>query len=167
MKTVQLLSVKNKINELFLEFMKGNEFPVSLSNKIIKTVDIDNTIEYSELTQAAKEYLNSSYKSVYKNIYIIKNIKELEDKEKAVIVRLINLAHKNKHYIIVCNSQVIYVPEVYSNESADDFMDTISKTIYHRYLERKQVIFFKCIKTYVKKVLNFYYLKNAMKKVVT
>ena len=105
------------------DFIDGLPFKVELSNTVMKTFDLETSDEkdYLGVVKDAKEFLNSHTPGYVSDVMIIdsKGI-ELGRALRAVIVRIINIAHRGR-YNITLNEEVIYVAKGYRNQNQEEY----------------------------------------------
>lgn len=138
---IKFKEVGNLTKELLALFVSGemmsfNDTSVQLCATVLNTVDLTDEAEYMEVVYHVKKVLNKNPPESFQDVYIVNVPDRLTDKEKTVLIRLVNLAHKAKQYFIVLNGELIYIPKWCENYAEFDIRLHVDKTL--RFKEQKE-----------------------------
>ena len=118
--------VNNDTKQLVDQFLDGESFDIRLSTTILNTIDRVDNSQYEEVVNKVKNILSISKKDSYRNIYFVEVVEELSKKEKAVLIRFINLVYKERKFFIILNRELIHFPTEYQKYDISEL---------HSYLE--------------------------------
>lgn len=126
---VAIKTVENYSQEIVTEFLEGTHFDPRLSRKVITGMDFEDTRTYDQIVFAIKRFLSEVDKEQFLDLYIVTDERELTVKEKAVMIRLINMCHKERNYFVVYNKEIVYYPQQYSDRAYFEITKYVSSTI--------------------------------------
>jgi hypothetical protein len=113
------------------QFMDGEVFDPRLSKTVLNTIDRVDPLQYNEVVDKVKTILSSAEKQDYHNLYMV-NVKEnLTVKEKAVLIRYINLCHKERKFFVLLNNELVYFPSEYQKFDLSELHDYVNKQLVH------------------------------------
>lgn len=139
--------------KLLSSFLNGTNLTANLSNKIYSNLYLEN-LDYIKDINNVKDIIDKSNKTIRDNIFFIKTKGKITDKEIILLIRFINICHKNKYFIVV-NNNLVYIPEkitnIYSYTEINNYINT-------KIREHKNKIF--------KEVINKYYNKKFKSKIL-
>lgn len=137
--------ISNDTTSLIKNFLNGDNYTTELAEKVFATFDLIDERKYLEVLNIVKSFLNTVEKEIYEDLYLIYTDKDLTTKEIALIVRMINLCHRDKYYFILINNKLIYC-----NTSYEDFDESV--IIFHINKVIKDKEFFEKINSFKKDV---------------
>ena len=126
---IAIKTVENYSQEIIIEFLEGNRFDPYLSRKVVSGVGFEDTRTYDQNVFAMKRFLSEVDKEQFMDLYIVTDERELTVKEKAVMIRLINMCHKERNYFIIYNEEIIYYPQQYSDRAYFEITKYVSSTL--------------------------------------
>ena len=126
---IAIKTVENYSQEIVTEFLEGNHFELRLSRKVITGMDFEDQHTYDQIVFAMKRFLSEVDKEQFLDLYIVTDERELTVKEKAVMIRLINMCHKERNYFIIYNEEIIYYPQQYSDRAYFEITKYVSSTL--------------------------------------
>lgn len=139
MTTVSYIGVQNHTQKLIQKFLAGEEFTLELSEQVFQTFSKVDQTSYLTMLEHVKNLLNNLKKDRIYDFIILNSAYELLDKEKAVLVRYINISYKGNKNIIILNNNVLHIG-----------------SYYEKYGELE-------VKKYIDKVINELRIKNSFK----
>lgn len=125
--------VPNYLMNLVDDFLNGEEFTMELCDKIFSTFDkLDNT-SYVGMLEHVKKLLNNLHKTKVYDVFVLKCPYELSPKEKAALVRFINISHKGNKNIIILNNDVLFIGSEFDKYDIDlvkKYIDKVTGELY-------------------------------------
>lgn len=103
--------VRNDMEKLCERFLRGEDFHLDLCNLVLDTYSRDYRVRYEIVLKYIKEILSSSKRTALFDVVQIEVEKKMTDKDLAVLIRYINLCHRDKEYIILVNKDIVYTPK--------------------------------------------------------
>jgi len=100
---------------LLNNFLEGESFQEKLADETLNLIDRVNAISYSEVLKVVKNILNYSTVDIIRDVCFVTTDKDItksdiSKKELSVLIRYINLCHKNKEIdIILLNGEIIFI----------------------------------------------------------
>lgn len=122
-------TVENCSQEIIIEFLEGNRFDLHLSRKVVNGMGFEDTRTYDQIVLAMKRFLSEVDKEQFMDLFIVTGDRELTVKEKAVMIRLINICHRERNYFIVYNEEIIYYPQQYTDRAYFEIAKYVSSTM--------------------------------------
>lgn len=127
MSNVTYNGIENHTQELIKGFLAGVDYSLDLSEKVLCTFDsLDNT-SYPRMLEHVKGLLRRIKGDCVNNVFFLTMPYELSKKEKAVLVRFINISYKENENIILLNNDVLYIGSAYSKfdpQKVKDYVET-------------------------------------------
>lgn len=127
----KIVGLNNDTIKIVGDFIEGGGFDISLCENMMKTFDVakEHKFDYLTTVKMAKSFLDSHVPDYLNDVCVIdgKGV-ELSSTMRAVMVRIINIAHKGR-YNIVLNEEVIYVAPRYRKQTPEDFGRYIKLTV--------------------------------------
>lgn len=128
---VKVVGLNNDTINIVGDFIEGGGFDISLCEKMMRTFDVmgEHKSDYLTTVKMAKSFLDTHVPDYLNDVCVIdgKGV-ELSSTMRAVMVRVINLAHKGR-YNVVLDEEVIYVAPRYRKHSPEDFWRYIKLTL--------------------------------------
>lgn len=129
-------AIENTTQDLVEQFLNGEYFDIQLSRKIINTIDpVDETI-YEEVVNSVKRILRATKKEDFCNVMLFTSDVKISNKEKAVFIRMVNLAHKEARYFILLNNEIIHHPTHFKKYAQSEIEMYINTILKHREKEK-------------------------------
>jgi hypothetical protein len=139
--TVTYASIDNHTQQLIQSFLDGDECTLELSDKVLGTFDMLDNTSYARVLEHVKGLFSRLTADRSCNVFVLKMAYELSNKEKAVLVRFINISYKGNENIIVLNNNVVYIGKVYAKyekEKVKDYIDKAIAELHHQYQVRER-----------------------------
>lgn len=143
MSTVTYQNIQNDTQQLIQSFLNGDECALELSDKVLSTFDLLDTMSYTKTLDHVKGLFNRIKGDRSGNVFALRLPYELSSKEKAVLVRFINISYKGNENIIVLNNNVLYVGSTYDKYDMEKVKEYINQSLgdihqQYRAQERKE-----------------------------
>lgn len=140
MSLVTYKDIGNHTQQLIQSFLAGDECSLELSERVLNTFDMLDQTSYPRMLEHVKQLFNRIKGDRSDNVFVLSLPYELSDKEKAVLVRFINISYKGNENIIVLNNNVLYIGSVYEKYESQKVKDYIEKAIseLHQLYQAKQ-----------------------------
>ena len=151
------IGIPNQMSSLVDEFMSGEPFGEKIALRIINSFDLANVNEeetYPFLIETAKRTLERLDKHDHDGVIFLETKEDIDIKILVVIVRLLNLAHKGKFFILL-NDSILYCPQEYSKHSLQEINQHLIHVV-HSKEQKKKLLNFK------KKFLDFFTFFNVL-----
>ncbi|MEG3035883.1 MAG: hypothetical protein RR877_10420 [Aurantimicrobium sp.] len=129
MSTITYASIDNHTQQLIQSFLAGDEFTLELSDKVLSTFDMLDNTSYVRMLEHVKALFGRIKMERSGSVCFINLPYELSSKEKAVLVRFINISYKGNENIIVLNNNVVHIGSVYNKYDPEKVKDYIEKAI--------------------------------------
>lgn len=139
---------KNHSKELVDQFLSGdtnmcrNRYDVALCTKVLNSIDQTDDSDYMQVVDNVKGFLTRTERTIYNNVCIIHSDAKMTPKEKAVVIRLINMAHRGKELFIVTNDKLIHMPPSYEKLNIEDVIMYVNSQL-RDYRQKKDVKLFR------------------------
>jgi len=138
--TLKTINFNIPFIDYIYNFLKGDNLTLEFCNKIYNNLQLINS-NYIDDINKIKIILNASNKTVYNNIFFIKTKKNITDQELLLLIRFINICHKEKYFIVI-NNKLVYIPQkiinIYSEINIYNYIN--NKIIEYKYKLIKQII---------------------------
>lgn len=140
MDSLQIKSYDNEMKTLIDAFINGEKLSIRLANTILSTFDRSITVDYVNAVKAVKNMLSASDKYIVEEVVKINLFNPLDGHEHAIAIRLINLVHGGKKFIVI-NNEIVYIPKKYS-QSSEEHIKRYINSVHQSYLklQRKEAI---------------------------
>ena len=96
--------------EITKDFLEGREFDPKLSSKILNNIDLIDTSDYKVVMEFVKNLLNRATTKKMDDFFFVETPEELTNKQKCVLIRFVNMCHKEKEFLIFVNNKLVYLP---------------------------------------------------------
>lgn len=144
------IGIPNQMSVITGEFLAGEPFGPKASLRVINSFDLADEIkedEYDFFISNAKRILSDIKKDDHRDVIFLEPQEELSIKTMAVIVRLLNLAHKGRYFILL-NDGILYCPQEYSNHSLEEINRHLIDVIRSKEQTKKVVEFKRKIRSF-------------------
>ena len=128
---VKINFIENGTKTLVDQFMDGDDFDPRLSKTVLNTIDRVDDQSYEDVLKKVKTILSGSKREDYQNLFMIEVKQTLSIKEKAVLIRFINLCHKERKFFILLNNELVYFPSEYQGYDLSELHDYVNKQLIH------------------------------------
>lgn len=136
--------VHNNMQDITEEFLQGKEFDPRLSKVVLNNIDLLDPADYDDMLRKVKGVLTRAKTKHYDNFFFIDTPEEISNKEKAVLIRYVNLCYQHKSLILFLNDALIYLPvkyKVYDTSEVDKYIFKTLKAkehseLIHHYLNQ-------------------------------
>lgn len=122
-------SIENHTQDLIKGFLAGEVYSPELSEKVLSTFDHLDQTSYSRMLEHVKGLLRRVKGDRHEDVFVLTMPYELCVKEKAVLVRFINISYKENENIIVLNNNVVYVGSTYAKYDPQKVKDYIQNVL--------------------------------------
>ena len=129
MSIVTYIDIGNDTQQLIQSFLAGDECSLELSERVLNTFDMLDQTSYPRMLEHIKQLFNRVKGDRSGNVFVLSLPYELTKKEKAVLVRFINISYKGNENIIVLNNNVVYVGSAYEKYDPQTVKDYIERAI--------------------------------------
>lgn len=129
-------AIENTTQDLVEQFLNGEYFDIQLSRKIINTIDPVDETTYDEVVTSVKRILRATKKEDFCNVMLFTTDVKVSNKEKAVFIRMVNLAHKEAQCFILLNNEIVHYPNYFKKYSQSEIEMYISTILKHREKEQ-------------------------------
>ena len=116
--------------EITKDFLQGKEFDPKLSSSVLNNIDLYDTSDYKVVMESVKSLLNRSVTKKMDDFFFVETQEELTNKQKVVLIRFINMCHKETQYLIFVNTKLVYLPESYEKYNKDEIHKHIEKNLH-------------------------------------
>lgn len=127
---IQTDFIENHTKEITKYFLEGRELDPKLSAKILNNIDLLDTSDYKAVMESVKGILNHSTTKKMDDFFFVETAQELTNKQKCVLIRLVNMCHKEKEFLIFVNNKLVYLPESYKKYNKEEVHKHIEKTLH-------------------------------------
>ena len=145
------IGIPNQMSVIANEFLAGEPFGPKASLRIINSFDladeIQEGVEYDFYITNTKRLLTEIEKDDHRDVIFLQTQEELSIKTMAVIVRLLNLAHKGQYFILL-NDGILYCPEEYAKHSFEEINRHLIDVIRSKEQNKKVVEFKRKIRSF-------------------
>lgn len=133
--------IDNHTQDLIQSFLAGDECSLELSEKVLSTFDMLDMTSYPRMLEHIKNVFQRVKADRSVNVFVVSLAYELSNKEKAVLVRFINISYKGNENIIVLNNNVVHIGAAYNKhdpQKVKDYIDAAISDIHHLYRSRQR-----------------------------
>lgn len=127
---IQTDFIENHTKEITKDFLEGREFDPKLSSKILNNIDLIDTSDYKVVMEFVKNLLNRATTKKMNDFFFVETPEELTNKQKCVLIRFVNMCHKEKEFLIFVNNKLVYLPESYKKYNKEEVHKHIEKTLH-------------------------------------
>lgn len=129
MSTVTYENISNHTQDLIQSFLAGDECSLELSDKVLATFDLLDNTSYPRMLEHVKGLFSRMTADRSDSVFVLSMPYDLSNKEKAVLVRFINISYKGNENIIVLNNNVVHIGSMYNKYDPQKVKDYIEKAI--------------------------------------
>lgn len=129
MSIITYQDIGNDTQQLIRSFLNGDECSLELSERVLNTFDMLDQTSYPRMLEHVKQLFNRVKGDRSGSVFVLSLPYELTKKEKAVLVRFINISYKGDENIIVLNNNVVYIGSMYEKYDPQKVKDYIEKAI--------------------------------------
>ena len=127
---IQTDFIENHTKEITKDFLQGKEFDPKLSSSVLNNIDLYDTSDYKVVMESVKSLLNRSVTKKMDDFFFVETQEELTNKQKCVLIRFINMCHKEKEFLIFVNNKLVHLPESYKKYNKEEVYKHIEKTLH-------------------------------------
>lgn len=137
------------------KFLHGEHLSLELSEHVFCNINHNSEGTYIKYVDKIKYILNNSKIDYYNELIIIESSDTIDENEKAVLIRFINLSSINNNKIVIFNRDIIFIPEglkKFDNELLYNHVNFV----FNNYLKKRKLtkIFNKIKAKKIKQFLN-------------
>lgn len=129
-------TIENTTQDLVDQFLNGEYFDLQLSRKVINAIDPIDEATYDEVVISVKRILKNTKKEDYCNVMLFTTDVKVSNKEKAVFIRMVNLAHKEAQFFILLNNEIVHHPNYFKKYSQSEIELYVNTVLKHREKEQ-------------------------------
>ena len=133
--------IENHTRDLVDGFLAGEVYLPELSEKVLSTFDHLDKTSYNRMLEHIKGLLSRVKWNRLNGVFVLTLPYELCPKEKAVLVRFINISYKENENIIILNNNVVYVGSTYVNydpQKVKDYIENVLAQIQQLYRTKQR-----------------------------
>lgn len=156
MKRVTFSKIENQTEILIQRFLDGEDFSLELSDQVLNTFDRADQMKYSETLKEVKNMINLMKIDKFEVFFFIENNFDLTIKQLSMVVRYVNLCHKEKENIIVVNNEVVYMNPAYSKYEKKSLEEYVHRSMIAFKNKKKNLLFKKKVTNIKNSIFKFF-----------
>ena len=121
--------LKNQLSELSEQFLTGVPMKAPITDRILESFDLSDATDFDKVLITTKTMLNGSVIRQFSDVYQIRSPFIFTPRELAMAIRLINMAHHEKEYLILVDDDLVYIPSRFRGQSAEHLSSFIRRTL--------------------------------------
>lgn len=144
---VKYTPLANLTQDLVHRFLNGEDLDPNLLTRVIDSIDPTDNTRYDDVVKSVKNIINGGQRDNIYNLFTLSTTCDMSAKEKATLVRFVNISHKAVGYFILLNGELIHYPEFYQTQSHVSIEEYVTNNLNHLRLQNRE----KKIRTFVRK----------------